>query len=443
MQRVAVMKRPYAKDASTVNGKRKRAPEDVDVITIESDTDDSELVQWPRLPLPPQIKPDGQPHRESQSNPRNSMIRPVPPPAESDASSRHVVVRTRNIVDHLQPPVTGFSSVSSRPQPVLPHAAVPIPEPIPFPQELMTTSRQSSTEASGSSIGRHNAYSNPTRPHSQAANAASSSFSVPPIQTSAPIATTSTGWGTPSPGTTPTADSAALYANSATSTSLMMASIPGPAITSGNPVLDTLLDRYDVTNRTVFNLECRIQQLNQEIVSATSRGPYAAAPYMAQLTERQQELQVAMARRERMFAIVLVQSPSLIRRVRQLRVDELVDVPQVGPLSHRKCLQLTFNINERKAALATLNQNLAMAISSSNTTTSNTTIQSISRSIAADEQTIAALTNARENEFLRIVQFSESIRNAVKQEFRRFQHQQQQLQQQQLQQQQHTPIQPH
>lgn len=471
MQVLAILKRPYSTDVrkpapiaskagetvssdsadSALNGKRKREFNQVEVITIDSDNDsDSAGDQTPTTGFK---RMNSAPHS-------NSMIRPSSAPhlsVNNGASSSSEVVVARAVAHQLQPvatmqyaPITAPAHYQAPSLPSsMPTPSMPLPEPLPFPQELMAEdspfgnvsscgpSPYGSVNTASSSGQQHSAFN--AGYNSATMGVSSRGFNVPPIQTTG-VGNSTSGWATTSPATsTPVSVvSDSTPVNRTPANGMMMSynvMMPGAAaVNSANPLVEAMLERYDAQNRAVYELACRIQQLNQEIVTAASRGPYAATPLMAELSNTQTTLKAALARRDRLFVIVIVQSADIIRKVRQLRMTELMNVPQVPPLSHRKCLQLSYTINNHKSTLQNLNEQLATAISSpgmANASAVNMTIQQLSSSIAAHEQSMRQLIEDRQSEFVRIVQFSDSIREALKQEFRRFQQQQQQQMQHQ------------
>lgn len=468
MQVLAVLKRPYSSDvkkppsnASTSDGavpgdsidsvsigKRKREANPADVITIDSDNDsDSAGRKAPTTGF----------KRISSAPPTNSMIRPPSAlhlRATASMTSTTGIVLARSApqqlqyVEHLQnaaaPTTSQFQAGATQVWSASPSVPAPLPRPLPFPEELMTEGSPFASASTPEPIP-FSSTSRQASPLNSVYNSTpmgmpSRGFNVAPIQT-ANVDSSTPRWATSSPATTPpvsvvsqsTPAEANMAGSAASGTMASYSMMPGAAaMNTDNPLLEAMIGRYDTQNHAVYELECRIQRLNEEIVQAASRGLYAAAPLMAELTNTQTTLRSALERRDRLFVISIVQSPDIIRKVRQIRLTEVMDVPQVPPLSHRKCLQLSFNINIHKSTLQALNTQLANAISSSgmaNANAVNLRIQQLSSSIAAHEQSMQQLIEDRHSEFVRIVQFSEAIREALKMEFRRYQ--QQQMQQQQ------------
>jgi hypothetical protein len=465
MQVLAVLKRPYSSDVkkpapstsptggavsvdsmdTAPNGKRKRDINPAEVISIESNNDsDSASAQTQTTGF----------KRISSAPHTNSMLRP--PPALHLRATLSMTSTTRNVLarsaaQQLQPVETlqyataaatrQFEATAMPVSSASPSVPVPLSAPLPFPQELMAEETPFGNTSSTEPIP-FSPTSQQTTPINDLYNSLSMGmpphgFNVTPIQTTN-VDNTTPRWATSSPATTPPvsvvsqstpaeANMARSAANGAMASFSVMAG--AAAVNTGNPLLEAMIGRYDAQNHAVYELECRIQRLNEEVVQAASRSPYAASLLMAELTSTQTTLQSALERRDRLFVIIIVQSPDIIRKVRQIRLAEVMNVPQVPPLSHRKCLQLSFNINIHKNTLRRLNGQLASAISSSgmaNASAVNLRIQKLSSSIAAHEQSMQQLIEDRQSEFARIVQFSEAIREALKLEFRRFQQQPQQ-----------------
>ncbi|ETN19479.1 hypothetical protein PPTG_04780 [Phytophthora nicotianae INRA-310] len=228
---------------------------------------------------------------------------------------------------------------------------------------------------------------------------------------------------------------------SAISTDLASTSNPnnllplGGAVFAENALVDSLVDRYHEVNQNVTNMERQSEQLTRQIAVATCQGPYVAGPIMALLSKLQPVLEAARVRRDKLLIAMIIQSSDIMKAVRLLRLTELGDVPQVPMISHRKCLQISDEINHHKTKLIELNQNLSETLTQSRGVSSSwesTFIRTTSANIQMHEKSIKELKKAREVEFVRIVQFSLKIREALKAAFQRtvdMQRQQQQRQQ--------------
>ncbi|KAL3660004.1 hypothetical protein V7S43_014929 [Phytophthora oleae] len=244
------------------------------------------------------------------------------------------------------------------------------------------------------------------------------------MQTSMPTAMSTTGgmWSTTS------AISTDLASISNTGNLLPL----GGAVFAENALVDSLVDRYHEVNHNVLNLEMQSEQLTRQIAVATCQGPYAAAPIMGMLSKVQAVLEEARRRRDKMLIAMIIQSNDIMAAVRLLRMTELGDVPQVPIISHRKCLQISNEINQHKKELIELNQQLSMTLSQSRAVDSsweNELIRTTSANIQMHEESIKKLKKEREVEFVRIVQFSYYIRQLLKQTFQRSVELQQQRQQ--------------
>ncbi|GMF27667.1 unnamed protein product [Phytophthora lilii] len=262
---------------------------------------------------------------------------------------------------------------------------------------------------------------------------------------STPMNTTSGVWSTTSAMNT---TSGVWSTTSAISTDMASASYPsnllplGGAVFAENALVDSLVDRYHEMNQTVTNMELQCNQLTQQIAVATCQGPYVAAPVMGALNNLQPMLQNAKARRDKFLIAMIIQSHDIMAAVRLLRLTELGDVPQVPMISHRKCLQISNEINLHKKKLIELNQRLSKTLNQSHAVGlrwENNLIRRTSASIQMHERSIKKLKKDREVEIVRIVQFSKNIRDALKRAFQRSVEIQRQQQQQQQQQQQFPP----
>ncbi|KAI9994965.1 hypothetical protein PInf_011845 [Phytophthora infestans] len=215
---------------------------------------------------------------------------------------------------------------------------------------------------------------------------------------------------------------------SAISTDLVSASnvstlLPlGGAVFAENALVDSLVDRYHEVNQNVANMERQTEQLTRHIAVATCQGPYVAGPIMALLSKLQPILEAARVRRDKLLIAMIIQSKDIMACVRVLRLAELGDVPQVPMISHRKCLQISTEINHHKTKLIELNQHLSETLTQSSAGSSSwesTFIRTTSTNIQMHEKSIKELKKAREVEFVRIVQFSLKIREGLKAAFQR------------------------
>ncbi|EEY68280.1 uncharacterized protein PITG_04705 [Phytophthora infestans T30-4] len=215
---------------------------------------------------------------------------------------------------------------------------------------------------------------------------------------------------------------------SAISTDLVSASnvstlLPlGGAVFAENALVDSLVDRYHEVNQNVANMERQTEQLTRHIAVATCQGPYVAGPIMALLSKLQPILEAARVRRDKLLIAMIIQSKDIMACVRVLRLAELGDVPQVPMISHRKCLQISTEINHHKTKLIELNQHLSETLTQSSAVSSSwesTFIRTTSTNIQMHEKSIKELKKAREVEFVRIVQFSLKIREGLKAAFQR------------------------
>ncbi|KAF4318400.1 hypothetical protein BBO99_00007484 [Phytophthora kernoviae] len=196
----------------------------------------------------------------------------------------------------------------------------------------------------------------------------------------------------------------------------------GISVFAENPLVDSLLDRYNEANQRVLHLELQSEQLGKQITVATYKGLYAASPFMTKLNELKPLLEAAKVQRDKLLIIMVIQSNDIMGAVRRLRLSELFDVPQVPIVSHRKVLQLSIQINKQKKATMELNRQMSMTLNEpqvGNASSLTTRIRAISLNIQTLEENIKKLKKDRESEIVRIIQFSDKIREALKQEFHR------------------------
>ncbi|CAH0473930.1 unnamed protein product [Peronospora belbahrii] len=215
----------------------------------------------------------------------------------------------------------------------------------------------------------------------------------------------------------------------------------GGAVFAENALIDSLVDRYHEVNQNVIAMELQSEQYSKQIAIATCQGPFNARPLVTLLSKLEPVLNAARKRRDQLLIAIIIQSNDIMSSVRLLRLAELGDVPQVPIISHRKCLQISNQINQHRKNLVGLYQQLNDTLKHSSAISSsweNRLIQTTNAGIQMNETNINKLKKARKVEFVRIVQFSFSIREALKHAFQRVV----EIQRQHLQQQQQRQFQP-
>ncbi|KAI9906332.1 hypothetical protein PsorP6_003421 [Peronosclerospora sorghi] len=278
---------------------------------------------------------------------------------------------------------------------------------------INTNAHNMQWNTSASQFGASSFVGNRTSSSSYAANLTSkTTMQVTPSSVPTSFDTTSRMWPT----------------NAAISSSMSTAPNPNgflPLGSSGfleNALVESLVNHYHEVNHKVTAMEHQREQIQSQIAIATCHGPYNAGPLMNILSTLQPVLEAAEERRDKFLIAMIIQSNDIMTAVRQLRLVELDDVPQVPLISHRKCLQLTNEINQHKTKLVELNKQLCDTLALSHGVCSNwenSFIRTISVNMKVHEHEIKSLKKAREMEFVRIVQFSFKIREALKQVFQR------------------------
>ncbi|KAF1792203.1 hypothetical protein GQ600_8027 [Phytophthora cactorum] len=431
----------------SVGEKRKR---DVEVIVIDGSDDEveNETVIQVESSLANGISGQQVDDGELTVNQQNSSIT-----GAGNAETESALSRPSEASSQLPMPQRA-DSINSLFQP--PAAQKSMIELVPLPQEQ--TEVTSTPLASPEAVQRSSAYSTPTT--SSGANTFNINSSVEDLQgnssasqleASVSMGSSSTAFATSVmsngmmhvvPSSMPTAVSTTdgvWSTTSAISTDPASTSNPnnllplGGAVFAENALVDSLVDRYHELNQNVTKLEMKCEQLTRQIAVATCQGPYVAGPIMALLSKLQPVLEAVRVRRDQLLIAMIIQSSDIMASVRILRLTELGDVPQVPMISHRKCLQITNEINHHKKKLIELNQHLSETLTQSHGGSSSwesTFIRTTSANIQMHEKSIKELKKAREVEFVRIVQFSLKIRDALKAAFQRTVDMQRQQQQQ-------------
>jgi hypothetical protein len=409
--------------ADIVGGKRKR---DVEVIVIDDDDNDLEQEAAINVPVDSAFA-NGHTGTSGSAAPRQYCPDETLPPQTANTTWQFPVAQN-SMIEPIPFPheLTGAAATSSaRFETVQPNAAFSTPMPNGNNQVNLSSSIGS---LQWSSSAPQFAASTASMGGSRAAAPFTSSVMSNGMLDVLPnsFSTTSGAWSTTSAVSTD-------FASSSNPTNLLPL---GGAVFAENALVDSLVDRYHEMNQNVTNMEFQSEQLTRQIAVATCQGPYAAGPLMAALNKIQSVLDVAIERRDKLLIAMIIQSNDVMAAVRMLRLTELGDVPQVPMIGHRKCLQITNEINQHKKKLLELNQQLSETLSQSHAVSSsweNTLIRTTSANIQAHEKSIKKLKKAREVEIVRIVQFSLKIREALKHAFQRsIEMQRQQHQQQQF-----------
>lgn len=415
-----------------VGGKRKR---DAEVITIDDSDDDTETTQVASERTADSLAVTRHIDGSSSAFQRQQEAAAMLGTAYTDPN--HALVPTNFPGASFQVPATQLPTVE-------------IPEPMPFPQELAAESSTSlplpatSFASSAPSMQQVPMYSAPPATNtSSGVGVCQWSYGVPQsngvsmnsLSSSGDVTFATTTMNHDTMGTIPMSaglTSAGMWGtNSALSTDLASTSsnfIPlGTTVFAENPLVDSLVDRYNEVNRSVLQLELKIEHLSKQIAAATYQGLYAANPLMNRLNETKAVLGNMKAQRNKLLIGMIIQSRDIMSAVRHLRLTELANVPQVPVVSHRKILQLSIEINSQKRSLMGLNRQMAVTLnepSTHNASALTAAIQNLSNNIKVHEQNIQRLKQSREAEIVRIVQFSHDIREELKAEFQRMQRQQ-------------------
>ncbi|GLD94373.1 hypothetical protein PINS_up002984 [Pythium insidiosum] len=220
-----------------------------------------------------------------------------------------------------------------------------------------------------------------------------------------------------------------------------------------NPLEEAMYEQLDRVNSSITQTEQAIVQLNAQIVQASYHNIQAAQKLVAQLQEQQVRLEQLKSRRDLAVVHLIIQSKSIIAKVKMLRVDLLGDIPQVQVASFQKCSHASAQLQLATATFATLNSRMALTLEtmgSVSTEVFHRSVSSINDAIQKSERLVTSLKLERENEIVRVVQYSARIRDMLKRAVTLHQRQRQQHHQvrrqqqshqhhQQQQQQQHQP----
>uniref|UniRef100_K3WRC1 Uncharacterized protein n=1 Tax=Globisporangium ultimum (strain ATCC 200006 / CBS 805.95 / DAOM BR144) TaxID=431595 RepID=K3WRC1_GLOUD len=195
---------------------------------------------------------------------------------------------------------------------------------------------------------------------------------------------------------------------------------PPPTDWSANPLEGVFYDRYQEVNVYTIKLEKSVTTLNAHIVQLSTQNLQAAQQSMMTLKQQQKMLQVAQTNRTAALVALILQSSSIMREVKRLRMDSLSDIPQVATASHRKCMELSEQINITNTNAATLQQQMAITLETASLMSPNAFHQSvlqINQALQVTMQSIRRWKEDREKEIVRIVQYTAMVREELKRAF--------------------------
>lgn len=193
-----------------------------------------------------------------------------------------------------------------------------------------------------------------------------------------------------------------------------------PGDWSANPLEDALFERYNQINVYTVKLEQSVTALNAHIVLLSTQNIQAAQQLMVTLKQQQQMLQTAQTSRTNALVALIIQSSAIIGKVRRLRMDTLCDIPQVATASHRKCLELSQQVTVSSTSVAALHQQMAITLETASVMSPNSfhqTVLQINQGIQITNQSIRRWKEERENEIVRIVQYTAVVREELKRTF--------------------------
>lgn len=189
---------------------------------------------------------------------------------------------------------------------------------------------------------------------------------------------------------------------------------------TANPLEDILFDRYFQINLYTVNLEQHITRLNARIIEASVDNFVAAQQMTVTLRQQQSLLLKAQLNRTNALVALIVQSGSIMSKVKRLRMDTLSDIPPVPIASHRRCLELSQQITQYASSTAMLHQEMAVVLDSSggmDPSTFHESVESINQILQTTERVIHRWKDEREAEIVRIVQYSNLVREELKRTF--------------------------
>ncbi|KAF1319652.1 hypothetical protein FI667_g13031, partial [Globisporangium splendens] len=196
--------------------------------------------------------------------------------------------------------------------------------------------------------------------------------------------------------------------------------IPMPTDWNANPLEGVFYDRYQEINVCTVKLEHSVTTLNAHIVQLSTQNLQAAQQSMATLKQQQKMLQVVQSNRTAALVALIVQSSSIMQKVKGLRMDSLSDIPQVATASHRKCMKLSEQITATNTNAATLQQQMAITLETASMmspTAFHQSVLQINQALQVTTQSIRRWKEDRENEIVRIVQYTAVVREELKRAF--------------------------
>lgn len=189
---------------------------------------------------------------------------------------------------------------------------------------------------------------------------------------------------------------------------------------TANPLLDVLYDRYYQMNLYTVKLEQTVSQMNARIVHVSAQNLSMAQQMAATLRQQQNLLQTAQANRLDTLIALIVDSAAIMTKVKRLRMDTLSDIAAVVTACHRRCIELSEDVALLASNAATLHQQMAYTLEAAaamDPDVFHQTVLTINQSLQLNEQTARGKREERENEIVRIVQYSSDTREGLKRAF--------------------------
>lgn len=186
------------------------------------------------------------------------------------------------------------------------------------------------------------------------------------------------------------------------------------ASTMDDPLKFAVVAEYNHVNDYAFKVEARTAELNAKVRQVSMQSVAIAAKLNEQIKVYRTTLEQVYERRYQALAKVIMFSPDVRARVRNIEQSTLGDIPHVLTACHKKCAQLAGDIKTYETNVQNLRNAIDTAISSGDPEKLSQ-LHLLGKQISSHEQKIQSLKADRDSQFVYMIQFSRKLREVVRQ----------------------------
>jgi hypothetical protein len=207
-------------------------------------------------------------------------------------------------------------------------------------------------------------------------------------------------------GTMPPVGTIGSSSNGSTSTS-----------TGANALEDALYDQYQQLNRLVFEMEQRLQVLNENVVQLSYQDVTQATRLNLQLKEQNNSFVQTCLQRNHTLARYIIHCPNLLKQVQLLKKSLLNDIKQVQKTCHSQLLQIDKQLIEQKKMISQLKAGMEQVLTNPmQQQMLHVALNQLNEGLNIHENKLKALQEQKEQEIIRLVQYTKDFREILQQE---------------------------